>query len=91
MGILKRQTGEIAYAKTRRWLRRRNLKRETESLLISAQSNTIRTNYIKAKIDYTQQNSKYWLCRKLAQKEVQDKARLVGKGDSLEILQEIKI
>ena len=36
------------------WLRKGNLKRETESLL----NNTIKTNYIKAKIDKTQQNSK---------------------------------
>ena len=28
-----------------------NLKRETESLLIAAQNNAIRTNYIKEKID----------------------------------------
>ena len=33
-----------------------------EKLLISAQSNTIRTNYVQAKIDNTQQNSKCWLC-----------------------------
>ena len=39
-----------------------NLKRETESLLISAQNNAIRTNHIKAKIDKTQQNSKCKLC-----------------------------
>ncbi len=39
----------------RTWLRRGNLKRETESLLIAAQNNAIRTNYIKAKIDNMQQ------------------------------------
>ena len=39
-----------------------NLKRETESLLIEKQNNAIRTNYIKAIIDRTQQNSKCWLC-----------------------------
>ena len=36
--------------------------RETESLLIAAQKNAIRTNYIKAKIDKMQQNSKCRLC-----------------------------
>ena len=36
--------------------------RETESLLIAAQKNAIRTNDIKARIDETQQNSKYRLC-----------------------------
>ena len=35
-----------------------NLKRETESILIATQNNAIRTNYIKVKIDKTQQNSK---------------------------------
>ena len=34
---------------------------ETESLLIAVQNNAIRTNYIKAKIDDTQQNIKYML------------------------------
>ena len=31
---------------------------KTESLLITAQNNAIRTNYIKAKISHTQQNIK---------------------------------
>ena len=39
-----------------------NLKRKTESLLIAAQSNAIRTNCIKSRIDKTQQNSKSRLC-----------------------------
>ena len=39
------------------------LKTETESLLIAAQNSAIRTNYIKARIDKTQQNSKYRLTR----------------------------
>ena len=33
------------------WLRKGNFKRETESLLIAAQNNAVRTNHIKAKID----------------------------------------
>ena len=44
------------------WLRKENLKRKTESLLIAAQNNAIGTNYIKAKIDNSQQNSKGRLC-----------------------------
>ena len=40
------------------WLRNRNFKRETECLLIAAQNNAIRTNYVKAKIDAFQKNSK---------------------------------
>ena len=39
-----------------------NLKRETESLLIAAQNNAIRTNHIKTRIDKMQQNSKCRLC-----------------------------
>ena len=38
--------------------RKGNLKRETESLLIAAQVNALRTNHIKARIDKTEQNSK---------------------------------
>ena len=37
---------------------KRNLERETKSLLIAAQNNAIRTNHIKARIDKIQQNSK---------------------------------
>ena len=48
--------------KTWMWLRKGNLKRESEFLLIAAQNNAIRTNYIKARIDKTQQNRKYKLC-----------------------------
>ena len=44
------------------WLRKWNLKWETESLLIAAQNNVIRTNHIKARIDKMQQNSRCWLC-----------------------------
>ena len=40
------------------WLRKGSLERETEFLPIVAQNNAIRTNYAKAKIDKTQQNSK---------------------------------
>ena len=35
-----------------------NLWRETESSLITAQNCALRSNYVKAKIDKTQQNSK---------------------------------
>ena len=48
--------------KTWTWLSKGNFRRETESLLIVAQNNTVRTNYIKARIDKTQQNSKCRLC-----------------------------
>ena len=35
---------------------------EIESFLIAAQKNAIRTNYIKAKVDNTQQNNKSGFC-----------------------------
>ena len=56
-GFFQRQIGEILHKKTRIWLRKGNFKNETESFLLAAK-NAIRTNYIKAKIDYAQQNSK---------------------------------
>ena len=37
-----------------------NFNRETESLLIAAQNNAIRTNYVEMKIDKPQQNNKCW-------------------------------
>ena len=40
------------------WLRKGNLLRETESLLIAAKNNAIMSNHIKARIDKMQQNSK---------------------------------
>ena len=54
----KRQTVDILHQKTLMWLRKGNLKRETESFRIAAQSNTIRTNHIKARKDKTQKKKK---------------------------------
>ena len=89
----KRLINNISHQKTWTWRRKGNFKRETESLLIAAQDNAIRTNHIKARIDKTQQNSKCWLCRdrdetinhiisecgKLAQKEYKARHDWVGK------------
>ena len=50
------------WKKTTLWLRKGNLKRETESLLKAARDNAIRTNHITARIHKTQQNSKCRLC-----------------------------
>ena len=58
----KRLINNVSHDKTWIWLRKGNFKRETESLLIAAQDNAIRTNHIKARIDKTQQNSKCSLC-----------------------------
>ena len=92
-GRFKRLINNISRQKTWTWLRKGNLKRETESLLIAAQDNAIRTNHIKARIDKTQQNSKYRLCgdrdetinhiisecSKLAQNEYKARHDWVGK------------
>ena len=58
----KRLTSNILHEKTRTWLRKRNLKRETESLQIAAQNSTIRFNYVKAKINKTQQSCRNRFC-----------------------------
>ena len=60
-----RQTEEVADAERWLWLRDGNLKKETESLIISAQEQAIRTNVIKAKIDKTQIDSKCRMCGKV--------------------------
>ena len=79
--------------KTWTWLRKGNFERETESLLIAAQNNAIRTNHINARLDKTLQNSKCRLCgdkdetinhiisecSKLAQKEYKTRHDWVGK------------
>ena len=57
-GSFKRRTSDISHEKTWTWQR----KRKTESLLIAAQNNAVRTNHIKARIDKTQQNSRCSLC-----------------------------
>ena len=55
MGHFKEQTGDTANEKTWTWQQMCNLKRKTESLLIAAQYNAIRTNYVIVKIDNTPQ------------------------------------
>ena len=61
-GRFKRLTSDISHEKMWTWLRKGNHKRKTESLLIAAQKNTIRTNHIKTRIDKVQQNSSCTLC-----------------------------
>ena len=92
-GRFKRLINNISHQKTWTWLRKGNLKRETESFLIAAQDNATRTNHIKARIDKTQQNSKCKLCgdrdetinhiisecSKLAPKEYKTRHDWVGK------------
>ena len=92
-GRFKRLINDLSHDKTWTWLSKGNIKRETESLLITAQNNAIRTNQIKARIDKTQQNSKCRLCggrdetinhmigecSKLAEKEYKIRYDWVGK------------
>ena len=61
-GRFKRLIYSISRDKTWTWIRKINLKKETESLLTEAQNNAIRINHIKTRIDKTQQNSKCRLC-----------------------------
>ena len=61
-GRFKRLINNISHEKTWTWLRKGNFKRETESLLIAAQDNAVRTNHIKARIDKTKKYSKFSLC-----------------------------
>ena len=65
-GQFLRQTKDIADDISWAWIRNGTLKRETESLITAAQDQCIRTNYIKAWIDKTQENS---LCRMCGQRE----------------------
>ena len=55
-----RQTEEVKSEQSWVWLHNRDLKRETENLIVAAQNQSIRTNLVKAKIDRSQ---KYTLCR----------------------------
>ena len=89
----KRLINNISHQKNWTSLRKGSFKRETESLLIVALDNAIRTNHIKARIDKTQQNSKCRRCgdrdetinhiisecSKLAQKEYKARHNWVGK------------
>ena len=61
-GRFKQLTSDISHEKMWTWLRKGNLKTETESFLLATQNYAIRTNHIKASIDKTQQNSKCRLC-----------------------------
>ena len=103
-GRFKRQINNISHQKSWTWLRKGNLKCETESLLITAQDNAIRTNHIKARIDKTQQNSKCRLCgdgrndqshytrmQQISTEGVQGEIRLCQQDNPLETVQEISI
>ena len=60
-----RQTKEVRSGQCRAWLQTRDLKRETESLIVAAQNQVIRTNLVKAEIDKSQGDSLCRMCRKV--------------------------
>ena len=86
-------------------VKKENLKKETETLQITAPNNALRINCIKARIDKMQQNSQCRLCgdrdetinhivsecSNFAEREDKSKEDFLGKVDSLGILQEIEI
>ena len=103
-GRFKRQINNISHQKTWTWLRKGSFKRETESLLIAAQDNAIRTNHVKARIDKTQQSCTCRLCgdrdetinhiisecSKLAQKKYKARHDCVGKVIHWEMCRKFK-
>ena len=100
-GRFKRLISNISHQKTWTWIRKGNLKRETETLLRAAQDNAIRTNHIKARIDKTQENSKCRLCSdrdetinhilsELAQREYKARHDWVGKVIHWEMYKKFK-
>ena len=58
------QTKEVRSEQSWVWLQNGYLKRETKSLIITAQSQSIRTNVVKAKIDKSQKDTLCRLCKK---------------------------
>ena len=84
--------------------KKKNLKRENESLLIAAQNNAIRTKYVTVRIDRTRQNSRCRLCGdrnetvnhiksaswKLAQREYKTRHDWVGKVIHWELCKKFK-
>ncbi len=95
----------ISHEKTWTWLRKGNLKRKSEFLLIEAQNNAIRTNHIKARLDKTQRNSRLRLsderdetinhiireCSKLALKEYKTRHDWVDKVIHWELCKKLKL
>ena len=60
-----RQTKEVRSDQCWAWLHNGDLKRETESLIVAAQNQSIRTNLVKARIDKSQGDSLCRMCRKV--------------------------
>ena len=60
-----RQTKEVRRDQCWAWLQNGDLKRETESLIVAAQNQSIRTTIVKAKIERSQGDSLCRMCRKV--------------------------
>ena len=63
-GQILRQTKEVKSKQSWVWLQNGDLNRETESLIVVAQNQSIRTNLVKAKIDKRQKDMLCRLCKK---------------------------
>ena len=59
------QTKEVRSDQCWSWLQNGGLKRDTESLIVAAQNQSIRANLVKAKIDKSQGDSLCRVCRKV--------------------------
>ena len=62
-GHFEREMKETASEKSSKWLQKYHLKRQTKGPLMTAQSQSLRTKVIKAKIDKTQEDSLCRLCK----------------------------
>ena len=62
-----RQTKEVRSDQCWAWLQNGHLKRETQSLIMAAQNQSIRKNLVKAKIDKSQGDSLCRVCRKVGE------------------------
>ena len=59
-----RQTKEVRSEKSWVWLQNGDLKRGTESLIVAAQNQSTRTNFVKATIDKSHKDTLRRLCKK---------------------------
>ena len=60
-----KHTKEVVSDQCWAWLHNGDLKRETESLIVAAQNQSIGTNLVKAKIEKSQGDSLFRVCRKV--------------------------
>ena len=59
-----RQTKEVRSEGSWVWFLNGDLKRETDSLIVAAQNQSVRTNLVKARIDKSQKDMLCRLCKK---------------------------